>query len=310
MRPRIAIAAAALLGLAAPPAAAQTIAIVGGTVHTAAGAPIPNGTVLIQGGRIAAVGANVSVPAGARRIDARGKWVTPGLFESNTNLALVEVEQVGTTRDFRIQEEDQVAAALNVADGLNPRSMVIPVSRIAGVTTVVSRPSGGLIAGQWLLIDLVGDDMDQMIVRSPVAMFASISENAREAGHGARGGVTMRLREVLEDARAYARNRNAFERGETRDFSVSRLDLEALQPVLAGRLPLVVQAHRASDIQTAIRIAREYDLRLIVAGGTEAWMVAGDLARARVPVLVKVLNNLPESFEALGATYENAARLR
>ncbi|HEX8694263.1 MAG TPA: amidohydrolase family protein [Longimicrobium sp.] len=302
--------AAAVLGLAAPPAAAQTIAIVGGRVVTASGATIPNGTVLIQGGRIAAVGAGVAVPAGARRIDASGKWVTPGLFESSTNLALVEVEQVGTTRDYRIQEEDQVAAALNIADGLNPRSMVIPVTRIAGVTTAVSRPVGGLIAGQGVLIDLDGDNMDEMMVRSPVAMFASISENAREAGHGARGGITMRLREVLEDARAYARNRTAFERGETRDFSVSRLDLEALQPVLAGRLPLVVQAHRASDIQTAIRVAREYDVRLIISGGTEAWMVAGDLARARVPVLVKVLNNLPESFEALGATYENAARLR
>ncbi|HZG41957.1 MAG TPA: amidohydrolase family protein, partial [Longimicrobium sp.] len=119
-----------------------------------------------------------------------------------------------------------------------------------------------------------------------------------------------RLREVLEDARAYARNRQSFERGETRDFSVSRLDLEALQPVLAGREPLVVEAHRASDIQLALRIAREYNLRLIITGGTEAWMVADELARARVPLLVKVLNNLPGSFESLGATYENAARLR
>ena len=306
---RFLVSAAAALLLAAP-AAAQTIAIEGGTVYPVSGPPIRGGTVLIQNGRITAVGAGVAVPAGARRIDARGKWVTPGLFESSTNLALVEVDAVGTTRDYRIQEQDQVAAALNVSDGINPRSMVIPVTRIAGVTTAVSRPVGGLIAGQGVLIDLDGQNMDQMIVRSPVAMFGSISDNAREAGHGARGGITMRLREVLEDARVYARNRQGFERGESREFSVSRLDLEALQPVLAGRLPLVVQAHRASDIQTAIRIAQEYDLKLIVAGGTEAWMVAGDLARARVPVLVKVLNNLPESFEALGATYENAARLR
>jgi imidazolonepropionase-like amidohydrolase len=303
-----AVLAAALL---AAPLAAQTIAIEGGTVYPVSGPPIQNGTVVIQNGRITAVGANVPVPAGARRIDARGKWVTPGLFESGTALGLTEVGSVGTTNDFRIQDEDQVAAAFNVADGLNPRSMVIPITRIAGITSAVSRPAGGLIAGQAVAIDLDGDRMDQMLIRTgPVAMFASMSENARQAGHGTRGGLTMRLREVLEDARVYARNPSAYERGETRDFSVSRLDLAALQPVLRGELPLVIEAHRASDIQAALRVAREYDLRVIIAGGTEAWMVAGDLAAARVPVLVKVLNNLPESFQALGATYENAARLR
>ena len=305
------LSAAALAALAALPAAAQTVAITGGTVYTAAGAPIPNGTVIITDGRITAVGASVAIPAGARRVDATGKWVTPGLFESGTQLGLTEVGAVGTTNDYRIQDEDQVAAAFNVADGLNPRSMVIPVTRIAGITTAVSRPVGGLIAGQAVAIDLDGDRMDRMLVQTgPVAMFASISENAREAGHGARGGITMRLREVLEDARAYARDRGAYNRGETREFSVSRLDLEALQPVLAGRLPLVVQAHRSSDIQTAIRVAQEYGIRLIIAGGTEGWMVADDLARAQVPVLVKVLNNLPESFESLGARYDNAALLR
>lgn len=305
------LAAAAAAALAAAPAAAQTIAITGGTVHPISGPAIPNGTVIITNGRITAVGAGIAVPAGARRIDATGKIVTPGLIESSTNMALVEVESVGTTSDFRFQDtEDQVAAAFNVADGINPRSMVIPVTRIAGVTTVVSRPAGGLIAGQGLAFDLVGDNIADMQIRSPIAMFGSVSENEHQAGGGARGGVFMRLREVLEDARAWARNPQAFERGETREFSVSRLDLAALQPVLRGEMPLVVEAHRASDIQTVLRVADEYDLKVIIAGGTEAWMVADDLARARVPVLVKVLRNLPESFESLGARYDNAALLR
>lgn len=303
--------AAAAAALAAAPAGAQTIAITGGTVHPISGPAIPNGTVVIQNGRITAVGANVAIPAGAVRIDATGKVVTPGLFESATNMALVEVGAVGTTNDYRIQDEDQVAAAFNVADGINPRSMVIPVTRIAGITTVVSRPSGGLISGQGLAFDLLGNRLDDMSIRDPIAMFGSVSESEQEAaGGGTRGGLFMRLREALEDARVWARNPQAFERGETREFSVSRLDLAALQPVLRGELPLVLEAHRASDIQTAIRIAQEYDLRLIIAGGTEGWMVADDLARARVPVLVKVLRNLPESFESLGARYDNAALLR
>ncbi|HYW14159.1 MAG TPA: amidohydrolase family protein [Longimicrobium sp.] len=306
------IAAAAAAALAAAPAAAQTIAITGGTVHPISGPAIPNGTVIIQNGRITAVGAGVAIPAGAVRIDATGKTVTPGLFESSTNLALVEVGSVDASADFQFEDdEDQVAAAFNVADGINPRSMVIPVTRIAGVTTVVSRPSGGLIAGQGLAFDLIGDRVDEMAIRSPIAMYGSVSENEQEAaGGGTRGGLFMRLREVLEDARAWARNPQGFERGETREFSASRLDLAALQPVLRGELPLVLEAHRATDIQAALRVADEYGLKLIISGGTEGWMVAGDLARARVPVLVKVLRNLPESFESLGARYDNAALLR
>jgi imidazolonepropionase-like amidohydrolase len=309
MTKRIVIAAAAAAFLAAP-AAAQTIAITGGTVHPISGPPIQNGTVIITNGRITAVGTGLAVPAGARRIDATGKIVTPGLIEASTNMALVEVDAVGTTNDYNIQDEDQVAAAFRVDDGINPRSMVIPVTRIAGVTTVISRPSGGLISGQGLAFDLVGDNIGEMSIRSPIAMFGSVSENQHEAGGGTRGGMFMRLREVLEDARAWNSNAQAFERGETREFSVSRLDLAALQPVLRGEMPLVVEAHRASDIQTVLRIADEYDLKVIIAGGTEGWMVADDLARARVPVLVKVLRNLPESFESLGARYDNAALLR
>jgi len=302
--------AAAVAALAAAPLPAQTVAIEGGRVHTMTGAPIEGGTVLIQNGRIVAVGAGIAVPAGAIRIDARGKQVTPGLFESATRIGLTEVGAVPGTNDFTMSEDDRVTAAFNVADGLNPHSIVIPVTRVAGVTTAVAAPGGSFVKGQGVIIDLAGLDGPEMIVRSPVAMFASLGESAEQAGGGARAGATMRLRELLEDARAYARNRAAYERGETREYATSRLDLEALQPVLRGELPMVIEAHRASDIRGALRLADEYGLKLIVEGGTEAWMVAGDLARARVPVLVKVLGNLPESFERLGARYDNAALLR
>jgi imidazolonepropionase-like amidohydrolase len=174
----------------------------------------------------------------------------------------------------------------------------------------VTRPSGGLISGQGMVIDLDGQTMEAMTVRNPVAMFARLGESVSGVTGGARGATTMRLREVLEDARAYARDRNSFERGATREFAASRLDLEALQPVLRREMPLVIEAHRASDISTAIRIAREYNLRLILAGVTEGWMVAEEIARTNTPVVVRVMENLPNSFERLGARYENAALLR
>ncbi|MGH7459237.1 MAG: amidohydrolase family protein [Longimicrobiaceae bacterium] len=296
--------------LAASPLAAQAVAITGGTVHTVSGPPIEGGTVVIQDGRVTAVGRGVSVPAGARRVDASGMVVTPGLFESFTHLGLVEVGAVDNTRDYAVQDDDHVTAAFNVADGLNPNSVVIPVTRVAGVTTAVAAPSGGLIAGQGVVIDLAGGSPAGLIASSPVAMFARLGAGAQRAGGGARAGATLRLREVLEDARVYGRMRDAFQRGATRDFSAGRLDLEALQPVLSGELPLVVEAHRASDIRTALAIASEYDLRLVLAGGTEAWMVAGELASAGVPVIVRVLQNLPSNFERVGARYDNAALLR
>jgi imidazolonepropionase-like amidohydrolase len=302
-------AAACLLSGAA--AAQGTVAIVGGTVHTMAGAPIPNGTVLIRDGRIVAVGADVAVPAGALRVDARGKIVTPGFFESSTQIGLTEVGAVQGTNDFTLNDPvDRVSAAFDPRDGLNPSSIVIPVTRVGGVTTAVTRPTGGLIAGQGMVVDMTGPRMEDMVVRPGVAMYAQLGEGARQAGGGSRGGAALRLREVLDDARAYARNRAAFDRGEFRSVAASRLDLEALQPVLQGRMPLVVQAERASDIRTALRIAEEYGLRIVISGGSEAWRVADELARARVPVIVKVLRNLPNSFEELGNRYDNAAILR
>jgi imidazolonepropionase-like amidohydrolase len=302
-------AAALLVGSAA--AAQGVVAIVGGTVHTISGAPIEGATVLIRDGRIEAVGRDVAIPAGALRVDARGKVVTPGFFESSTQIGLTEVGAVQGTNDFTLNDPvDRVSAAFDVRDGLNPASIVIPVTRVGGVTTAVSRPSGGLISGQSVVVDMTGTRMEEMVVRAGVAMYAQLGEGARQAGGGSRGGAALRLREVLDDARAYARNRAAFERGEFRSVAASRLDLEALQPVLAGRMPLVVQAERASDIRTALRIAEEYDLRLVISGGSEAWRVADELARARVPVIVKVLRNLPNSFEELGNRYDNAALLR
>lgn len=120
----------------------------------------------------------------------------------------------------------------------------------------------------------------------------------------------MRLREAFEDARFYAEHQDNYQRGATRDLSLSRLDLDALRAVLDGEMPLVVRASRASDIDAALRIAREFDISLILQGGEEAWMRADALADAEVPVVAKPLNNLPTEFDRLGTRFDNATQLQ
>jgi imidazolonepropionase-like amidohydrolase len=120
----------------------------------------------------------------------------------------------------------------------------------------------------------------------------------------------MQLREALEDARDYAAHRGAYDDGRRRAYARGRADLQALQPVLRGELPVIVRVERASDIRAALKLGKEFGLKLVVAGGAEAWMVAGELEAAGVPVIVDVIQNLPSSFESLGATLSNAARLQ
>ena len=286
---------------------AQTIAITGGTVYPVSGPKIDNATVLIRDGRIAAVGTNVAVPAGATRIDAAGKWVTPGFIDGAGQMGLREISAIQNTNEATLRGND-VAAAFNVLEGINPASTLIAVNRMEGITSTVAVPNGSLIWGQAVMIDLDGETIDAMRVKSPVAMVADLSEGAKEAGGGSRAGVAQRLRRVLNDAREYATRRADFRRAQIQPLSASAADLEALQPVLRGELPLLVVANRRSDIETALRIGREYKLRLILAGVAEGWMIPDQIAAAGVPVLVEPMDNIP-TFDALGIRYENAPLL-
>ncbi len=303
----VALLTSLLLGSAA--VAAPPVAILGATIHTMGPAgEIRNGTILIENGTIRAIGANVAVPAGATRIEAAGKIVTPGLFDSLTRLGLVEVSQVDGTVDASI-ENDLITAALNVADGLNPDSSLIPVNRIEGLTHALVAPDAGksLIAGQAAIIQL---GAGEIVLRAPAAMFAVLGEAGAEKAGGSRAGAILLLREALADARDWADHRADWEKGARRSYALSRLDLEALGPVVRGELPLVVLAHRASDLSAALRLAKDEKLKLILAGANEGWRVAAEIAAAGVPVVLNPLDDLPGSFESLGATLENAARLK
>jgi imidazolonepropionase-like amidohydrolase len=148
-----------------------------------------------------------------------------------------------------------------------------------------------------------------MLAEPRAAMIAALGEDGVASSGGARGGAALRLREVLEDARFWAARRAAFDAGDSRELSESRLDLAALQPVLSGEIPLLVQVHRASDILAVLALAREYGFRPVIVGGAEAWMVADRLTAADVPVILKPITSLPSEFERLGARFDNAALL-
>jgi imidazolonepropionase-like amidohydrolase len=303
------VVAAVLLSTIAPVANAQTIAITGGKVYPVSGPVIENGTVVISNGRISAVGANVPIPAGAQRIDATGKIVTPGFVNSSTQLGVQEIAAVNDTRDANARGKDNIAASFTVWEGLNPNSVLLAPARKEGVTSFVIIPTGGLVAGQAALADLVPGTTTDMIIRAPVAMVAEIGD-PQSAGLGSRGELIVKLRELLEDTKYFQAHRDAFDRAQTRPFAASRLDLQAMIPVVEGRLPLLITVDRESDIDASMRLAREYNVKLMIGGGAEAWMMADKLAAARVPVLTGAMNNIPGGFAALGQRQENAALLR
>jgi imidazolonepropionase-like amidohydrolase len=289
-------------------AISQTIAITGGKVFPVSGPAIENGTVLIRNGVIVAVGANVAIPADAQRINAAGKWVTPGLVNPSTQLGLVEIGQVSDTRDMQARGKDNIAAAFTPWEGLNPASVMLAPARKEGVTTFAILPAGGLVSGQAAVVDLVEGTSSEMLLKAPVAMLAEVGD-AASAGTSARGELIGKLRQLLDDTRFYMTHKDAYDRAGSRPLIAGRPDLEAMIPVLQGTLPLLVVVDRASDIDAAMRIATAYSLKLIIGGGAEAWMMADKLAAAHIPVLTGAMNNIPGSFAALGTRQENAGIL-
>ncbi len=312
----VATALAACPWLPASPLRAQdsasAVAITHARVDTGDGRRIDDGVVVMRDGKIVAVGpmGEVAVPAGARTIDGQGTWVTPGLFDADAATGLVDVTLENSTVDLGLNDKyDAVRAAFAVIDGWNPAAVAIPITRMEGVTTSALRPHGGLVAGRGAVVRLDGDAVPAMTLRTHHAVYANLSLSGRAAGFGARGGQLLRLRELLDDVRQYAHRRDDFEKNQMRKVAASRLDLEALVPVVLGHLPLVVEVNRAADIQAVLRLARDEKLRVILLGAEEAWLVARDIAAAHVPVIVSPLADLPHSFERLGARRDNAALL-
>jgi imidazolonepropionase-like amidohydrolase len=304
-----------ILGLALATSGARTaeadggpVAIVHGRVYLPNGRPpLDDATVLLAGGKVQAVGAAVRVPAGARVVDAQGKVVTPGFIDADTALGVVDVELEAQTSDT--DSRGAMVPALRLADGYNPRSAAIPIARAGGVTSVVVAPQKGLLGGQSAFVDLAGDSPAISVVRPVLAEYARVDEASAQENAGTRGGMWLLLRTALEDARFYATHRKEYDANGARALSLPRSSLEALGAVVKGDEPLVVTAHRASDIAAVLRLADDFRLRVVLEGASEAWLVADDLARRQVPVVLDPLEDLPERFDRLRARSDNVALL-
>ncbi len=289
---------------------AQTIAITGGKVYPVSGPPIEGGTVLIRNGKIAAVGKDIAIPSDAEKIDATGKWVTPGLVNSSTSVGLGDVGFSGGPRELGAKGHDGIAASFQVWLGYNTQSVMIAPAREGGVTSIMINPQGGLISGQAAIIDMSGAlGLSDVVVKAPATMIAQI-EDDDGAKVGAAGELLGKLRDLIEDTKAYSRRKADFERAQTRTFTATRSDLEAMIPVVEGREVLTIIADKASELQAVIALQKEFNLKVVIAGGAEAWMLADKIAAAKIPVLTGAMNNIPGSFNTLGSRQENAAMLR
>jgi imidazolonepropionase-like amidohydrolase len=331
-------AAVAALTFAASTAQAETVAITNAKILTAGPAgEIASGTVVIKDGKIAAVGANAVVPAGARVIDAHGGVVAPGFFATGSLLGETEVGSLGN--DLSVNNPE-IGASFDIQFGLNPGSVQFPVARLGGLTSAVVLPipagrrggeageevdeeddasaytagpggegskSHGLFAGQGAVITLnVGETI---LTKAKVAMVAPFGSHGAGVAGGARGAEFVALKEAFTDVRDYMKNKAAYDRAGLRDLGLSKGDLEALIPVVEGRMPLVANVSRASDIRQVLAFARDEHIKVILNGAQEGWMVAGEIAKAGVPVLLNPLDDRPESYEELAATLDNAGRL-
>ena len=287
----------------APGLFAQDLLIRNATVHTAAArGSLEHSDVLIQGGVIRAVGPGLSAPAGVAVVDAAGKPLTPALFGGITDIGIEEVSGESATVDSTLKLEDQpLRPEFDVTLAFNPDSVLIPVARLDGIgfTLLGANTGGGFIAGQGGVMRLDGS-ADPV---GPQALFIRLGASGAELTGTSRAAQWMLLEQMVSEARGRVP-------ADSPHALLTPAGRATLARYLAGQGRIVVQVDRAADIRQLLRWAAREKVRIAIAGGAEAWRLAPQLAQAGVPVFVDGLGNLPSSFDQLGATLQNAARLK
>ncbi len=311
MRHLLTSATVAAVALLAADAAAQTC-IVGADVYTGLDAEPRQGTVCFDDGVITRVYEGVVEVDGAELIDGVGSTLTAGLIDVDTRLGMVEIWAVEETRDIS-GTGDSIRAAFRAADNINPQSTLFAIARSGGITAVVSAPDGGLISGQAAWLNLRGERASDMVADASVAMAMTLGSPAGDAeaehGDGSRGMALLRYRELFDDVRLWAADPEAFDAAAMRELTASRLDLQAMLPVLEGEQRALVRASSQQDLRAGLALAEEYGLDLMFVGADDAWAMADELAAADVAVVVHPTDNLPARFSSLGAREDGAALL-
>ncbi len=302
----------------------ETYAIRNARIVTVTGAVIEKGTVVIANGKITAVGASVSVPSGAKVIDATGLSVYPGLIDAGSSLGLEEISSVAGGQDT--SEIGNNNANIHVDVAIHSSSTHIPVTRVNGITTALTMPQGGMIAGQSALINLNGWNWKEMLLKTPVAMHINWPGGRGGGGGGGfaffaaqQGGGNARrqqetqieeLKKILVEAKAYADAKDA----RAKDASLPKQDVdlkkEALIAVVRGQMPVIVHLQLARDIKRAVEFADEMKLKMIIAGGIEAHKVADLLKAKNIPVIVgPIVQNPVNEDDPYDSPFANAGLL-
>ncbi|MBA0101454.1 amidohydrolase family protein [Stenotrophomonas indicatrix] len=284
-------------------ASAQDLLVRGATVATAsARGNVEDADVLVQGGIIRAVGRGLSAPAGVPVVEAKGRMLTPALFGGITEIGIEEVSGESSTVDSALKIGEQpLRPEFDVTLAYNPASVLIPVARLDGIgfTALGAATGGGFVAGQGGVVRFDGS-ADPI---GPRALFLRLGAAASELTGQSRAAQWMLLQQMVDEARGQVA-------ADSPHALLTPAGRRTLARYLSGQGRIVVEVDRAADIRQLLRWAAREKVKIAVAGGAEAWQLAPELAAARVPVFVDALGNLPTTFDQIGATLENAARLQ
>jgi len=294
----------------------QTIAIIGGKLLTVSHGIIENGTIILQYGKIAAVGtpATVKIPTGATIIDAKGKTVYPGLFDSESHLGLFEVGSDANARDL-VETADEIEPQMHVYDAFHAETERIPVQRINGVTNALISPEpADSLPGQDSVIQLYGRDRDAMFISKDTALSMNFMGDVRRRGGpggggkfpGTRMGVASQLRQTFLDALAY----EASLKGDKKGPAPKRdLKMEALLPYLHGEKLVVLSCEEGYEVEVAMGIAKEFHLKVALNHVTHTQDVLDKIASYHVPVIVGPIYDAPMANERYDAVFSLPAEL-
>lgn len=273
---------------------------------------IPRGSLLLDdGGKIAAMGAELEAPAGAEILDAQGRLLTPGCVEAHCHIGLDNEATGWEGKDYN-EIVDPVTPQLRAIDSINPQDEAFGCALKGGVTTACTGPgSANVVGGTFVVMKLAGKRVDDMVIKNPAAMKIAFGENPKrcygQSGHKApmtRMGVAGILRDLLMRAKKYAEDK-AGDKPPAYDAK-----LEAMLPVIRKEIPLKAHAHRADDILTAVRIAREFDVRMTLDHCTDGALIADELAKEGYPAFIGPSFGSKTKIELKNKSFATAGVLR